>query len=407
MTQRVVIVGGGMVGLAFGVALAAVAGEHLSITILEAAVLPSGTPDPLDTRASAINAHSRDVLAAWGVWDGLEARAQCIRKIHVSNRHRFGSSLMSRADVSRDALGYVCENHYIGRALLERAEALGVRLEAPVDVVGLSPRQPSGYDIQTRDGHGASHNQPADLVLLAEGGRSGLCQQLGIAIERRPTGQVGLVANVVFPGAQQGVAFERFTSSGPFALLPLPTTTPNQQRFNMVWCLTPERADRLSGLPKAALLAEVQQTFGWRLGRALDIGHRSTWRLDRLWALEQVRRGLVVVGNAAHALHPVAGQGVNLSLRDAHVFASVIAGGVREHRDIGDMHLLRSYQDRVIAAQESVVASTDWLATSFTAEAWAALPGSAALAALDTLSPLRRLIAQRGAGLWGESVDVA
>lgn len=392
--QRVLVVGGGMVGMAFAVILAArLPAGQCRITLLEARPMPSGTPDPMDTRATALSLSSRDVLAAAGVWQSLGPELAAITAIHVSNQHRFGSSVITPEDVGDTALGYVVENHHIGRALMARASELAVTLRSPAAVTGLLAPLRSGVEL------GGGEVLDADLVVLADGSQSALRSSLGISVDRRSTGQVATVANVAFAGQQHGTAYERFTPDGPLALLPLPTVRRDESRFNLVWSRSQAQADAMRDADDAGFLSALQAAFGWRLGAAVRVGRRSDWPLDRFFAREQVRPGYLVLGNAAHGIHPVAGQGFNLSLRDAAAFADLAVGAIAAGCPLGDRDLLRRYWSRVADDQRQTVAATDLLSTLFLRRGpLVDLPRDAALAGLDLLPSLRRLIARRGTG---------
>ncbi len=393
---RVLIAGGGMVGLAFAIALAERGGEVLNIELIEARPLPTGDPDPLDSRASALNLHSRALLDSYGVWDSLAPDAAPIRDIHISNQHRFGSTLLHAADVGDEALGYVAENHRIGRALLARAQALGVVLRENASITGLSTMA-SAPGLQMADGQ----QESAELVILADGGHSSLRSALGIGVESLVTGQVAVVANVAFAGEQQGIAFERFTGSGPLALLPL-TSAGSGSRFNVVWSMAEPDAETLAGMAEADFLAALQAAFGWRLGRVEKVGQRTVWPLSRLRAREQSRPGYLVAGNAAHALHPVAGQGFNLSLRDAEAFALAVRRGLADGLSPGETSVLRDYEESVTADQALTMGATDRLATLFNRRGpLLDVPRDMALACLDLSDTLRREVATLGTGQRG------
>ena len=188
------------------------------------------------------------------------------------------------------------------------------------------------------------------------------------------------------------------------ALLPLSDSHRGEQRFNLVWSVATDRAYQLENVDDAGFLHALQAAFGWRLGRALAVGKRSAWTLNRVRAREQVRPGFVVAGNAAHGIHPVAGQGLNLSLRDAatlaHVLASTRPGTDREGDLSGAPELLQRYESLVREDQNVTVGATDLLSTLFTPRgAWLDLPRDAALAALDFVPPARRAVARRGTGI--------
>jgi ubiquinone biosynthesis UbiH/UbiF/VisC/COQ6 family hydroxylase len=388
-----------MVGLAFAIALAHETGGTLDIELIEARPLPNGEPNPLDSRASALNLRSRELLARWGVWSGLADDAAPIRDIHVSNQHRFGSALLAAKDLDTDALGFVAENHRIGRALLARAEDLGVQFRATEAIKELLPPEEGAGLVMT-----SGVVEHADLVVLADGGSSGLRESLGIGVDLLEPGQVAVVANVAFPGQQQGIAYERFTGEGPLALLPLTDESRGRQRFNLVWSMAPEAADALANVSDSEFLKALQSAFGWRLGRAQAVGQRTVWPLSRRRACEQSRPGYLIAGNAAHALHPVAGQGFNLSVRDAASFAAAVAQGLAAGATPGARSVLRDYERRVAADQDLTIGATDTLATLFNRRSVPLdLPRDMALSCLDLSATLRRGVAALGAGQRRES----
>ena len=391
MKPSVLVVGGGMVGLAFGLAVKHALPEA-AVRILEARALPTDTnPNPLDTRASALNLASAAILRRFGVAEQLLPMGAPIRRIHVSNQHRFGSTLMSAEELGEPCLGWVVDNHLIGRALQLVADKQGVVVQAPCDVVRLI----RGHSPAVELGDGSQLS--ADLVIVADGAHSSFREQLGIGADQRDVQQVALVANCLFEGAQQGTAFERFTRHGPLALLPLPHAIPGQQRFNLVWSMAPDQADQYSHVDNGELMSALQQAFGWRLGAVIDMGLRSRWPLIRVRAQEQIRQGYLVAGNAAHGLHPVAGQGLNLSLRNSWALAETVATAAARGEALGSITALRRYEQAVAADQERTVAATDTLATLFSPALWGLnTPRDLALAGLDLVPPLRRWVARQG-----------
>ena len=391
--QQVLILGGGLAGLSFAIALATEA-PSLDITLLEAHPFRSGTPNPMDTRGSALNLHSVELLKHWDLWSALASHTGAIGDIHVSHRGHFGSALMTAEELDVPALGYVVENHELGRALLARAEQLGVTVRAPVRCVSLEAgaEKPA---VLTDEGERLT----ADLVLLAAGVATEWFEGLGIGVEERPTGNHAVVFNASFPGVQQGRAFERFTPHGPLAVLPLPSLTRSEQRFNVVWSVPDKEIETLGSLESEAFISAFQDAFGWRLGRVSDVGQRSQWPLVRLIASEQYRSGFLLVGNAAHTLHPVAGQGLNLSLREAGLLASELAAAVREGQPIGQLGSLNRYLEQAADEQHFITRSTDLLATLFNRRGPILdAPRNLSLALLDLVPAARARVANLGTG---------
>jgi ubiquinone biosynthesis UbiH/UbiF/VisC/COQ6 family hydroxylase len=249
--------------------------------------------------------------------------------------------------------------------------------------------------VQTDDGERLT----ADLVLLAAGVAEAWFEGLGIGVEERPTGNHAVVFNASFPGVQQGRAFERFTSHGPLAVLPLPSLTRSEQRFNVVWSVPDKAIETLGNLGDEAFISAFQDAFGWRLGRISDVGQRSQWPLVRLNASEQYRSGFLLVGNAAHTLHPVAGQGLNLSLREAGLLASELAIAVREGQPIGQLGSLNHYLEHATDEQHFITRSTDLLATLFNRRGLLLdAPRNLSLALLDLVPAARARVANLGTG---------
>lgn len=397
-TQHVLILGGGLAGLAFAVAIAsegdALSGEAVKVTLLEAQAFKAGTPNPLDTRASALNLHSVTLLKDWGIWSKLAPVCGVIKDIHVSHRGHFGSTLMQSRDLGTEALGFVSENHDLGRHLLARAQALGVDVRAPVRCTGLRIDQECPA-LETADGE-VLH---ADLILLASGVTPEWFHTLGISIRERPTQTHALVFNAIFPGRQAGCAYERFTQHGPLAVLPLPSASRHEQRYNVVWSVSEEQVEYLAGLSDERFCEQFQRAFGWRLGAVGAVGRRSQWPLVRSLASEQLRAGFLLVGNAAHTLHPVAGQGLNLSLREADLLAKTLLAALAQGQPLARVSSLRDYISRVGAEQQFVTSSTDLLATLFNSRgALLDAPRNVSLAMLDLVPGARAQIARVGTG---------
>lgn len=383
-----------MVGLSFGLTIRR-ALPDAQVNILEAKPLPDGTPDPLDSRASALNLASQSILSGLGVWVELAKNAGFIRQIHVSNQSRFGSAVIDSSDVGKAFLGYVIENHHIGRALKRKADQLNITVEAPAEVRALDKQGALPAVIMT-DGT----RREADLIIVADGSQSSLREQLGVSCDWRRNGQHAVVANVSFAGSQQGIAFERFTGHGPIAVLPLSDTTPNERRFNVVWSMSEGEAQSLSQANENVFLEAFQGAFGWRLGKALRVGRRNLWPLDRVLVREQTRGGFLVAGNAAHGLHPVAGQGLNLSLRDAANLGAALCQASASDALVSISQTLAAYERTVKVDQDRIVDATDLLSTLFNRRGVLLdLPRDTALSGLDLIAPLRRDIARRGTGL--------
>jgi 2-octaprenyl-6-methoxyphenol hydroxylase len=313
---------------------------------------------------------------------------------------RFGSTLLAAADYRWPALGYVVENAWLGRALLQALQDQGrVELISPAQVVAAEPC-PHGTRVQL--GGGSEARLESRLLVVADGAASGLRDQIGVSVEEKCYRQHALIANIGSALAHGGCAFERFTDQGPLALLPLLPAPGGQHRSALVWTLAPGCAEHLLNCPQDEFLATLQERFGYRLGRLQVVGARNSYPLKLLQSREQVRQGIVVMGNAAHSLHPVAGQGFNLALRDVDTLVDEVAAALAAGRSPGDLGRLQRYQRRARPDQRRTVAFSDRLPALFmNDDALLSVTRDLALSVLDYLPPLKREFVRYAAGVNG------
>lgn len=405
--RDIVIAGGGMVGVSLALQLGALLPGDTGICLVEGFALPEplarGMPDyhpSFDARSTALSYSSRLIYQNIQVWDDLKQWLCPIASVHVSSRGRFGSSLMRADEYGWSALGYVVENAWLGNALIQALYRQGrVEIISPARVVAAVPHG-SGMRLKL-EGQGLS-TVDAALLLVADGAGSGLRELLGVAVREKPYGQHALVANVAFAQPHRGCAYERFTDQGPVALLPLLPSTTGEHRGGLVWTLSPDQANHLQGCPAEEFLHCLQDRFGYRLGRLLQVGERHSYPLALVQSAEQVRQGLVVMGNAAHALHPVAGQGYNLALRDVAQLAAVLAEGMTAGLAPGDLALLQRYQQRQLPDQERTIELSDRLPALFMhSDPALGLARDLALSGLDIVPPLKREFVRYAAGVAG------
>ena len=347
------IVGGGMVGATLALALAPLG---LSVVLIEAVASDALEQPSFDERTTALANGSVRMFRTLGAWPEMERDATPLRRIHVSEQGRFGVARIDAAEQGLAALGYVVPNWAIGRAL--RA-ALGrertVELIAPGRVVGSDVSEDCrSVAIDTGNGQ---RTITARLVVAADGARSLLREQAGIEAERWDYDQTAIVTTMTTQRFHDHVAYERFTTDGPIAVLPL-----RDGRCGIVWTHRPEQADRVLALDDAAFIAELQTAFGMRLGRFVQVGARHAYPLALTRAESHTGPRLAVVGNAAQGLHPIAGQGRNLGRRDAASLAEVLAA---ETHDIGGASPLRAYADWRDEDRRRIVAFTDGLVRMF------------------------------------------
>ncbi len=309
------IIGGGLVGASLALALQAGARERGWMIQLIEPFAPGDEYQPsYDARSTALSYGTRLIYERLGIWAEIARRAEPIRRIHVSERGKFGATRLDASNEGVPALGYVVENAWIGHCLWQALDDTVITRRCPAEVAALEPIE-TGYRLTLADGA----TLDCALAVLADGGRSALREQLGIHVRRRPYGQAALIANVTPGQPHQGLAYERFTEQGPMALLPLP-----DDRCALVWTRSHADAEQLALLDDTPFLEALQQAFGFRLGGFRQVGTRHLYPLALVEAEEQVRSGLVVLGNAAHSLRPIAGQGYNLSLRDVDALADAL-----------------------------------------------------------------------------------
>jgi 2-octaprenyl-6-methoxyphenol hydroxylase len=388
----VAIAGGGMVGLSLAAALAPL---PLSVAVIEPVAPEADLQPSFDARTTALSAGSRRVLEGIGVWAGIAAAATPIRRIHVSERGAFGFARLTAEEQGIAALGYTIENRVLGRALRERCAGIAGLTQVAARARELAPVE-GGLRLVTDQGR----EIVARLVVAADGAQSAVRKALGIEATVSDYGQHAVIAHVDTERFHGYTAYERFTPQGPIAVLPI-----GEGRSAVVWTLAPEAARRALELDDATFIAELQQAFGTRLGRFTRVGRRQAYplALTRSDALTAPRA--VILGNAAQGLHPVAGQGFNLGLRDLAALAELLAeecaaGGAAA--DPGAAALLERYAEWRRPDRDAVIRFTDSLVRGFGLP-FASLRTLRAtgLLAFDLLRPVKQEFARRTMGLAG------
>ena len=385
---HIAIIGGGLVGASLALALQDQAkARGWKIVMIEPFAPGDGFQPSYDARSSALSFGTRQIYEQLGIWRQVERRAEAIRQIQVSDRGRFGSARLDAAEEGVPALGYVVENAWLGQCLWQGLDREVVGWRCPAQVTAMQAIE-GGYRLQLDD----DTSLDCSLAVLADGGRSNLREQLGIHVSHRPYDQSAVIANITPGEPHRGQAFERFTEQGPMALLPLP-----DNRCALVWTRLGTDAKRLVELDERSFLAELQAVFGYRLGALRQVGVRHLYPLALIEAQEQVRPHLVVLGNAAHSLHPIAGQGFNLSLRDVQALAEALSAGPQ---DPGDLATLRAYHDRQRLDQALTIGFSDQVTRLFgTRQPVLATGRNLGLLGLDLLPPAKRWFARQAMGL--------
>jgi 2-octaprenylphenol hydroxylase len=262
-----------------------------------------------------------------------------------------------------DAVGYVIPNAWIGRVLLAQLRTkTNIHLFAPVRVEKLIPQQ-AGAQLIVKSGDDVFELN-TKLAVVADGGDSPLRKSLGIDSNTKDYGQTALIANIAYSEAHKGVAYERFTAQGPLALLPLGESATAKESA-LVLTLPRDQAAEIIELSDEAFLQHLQTRFGHRLGNVTRVSQRHAYELKLVTASEQIRSHIVLVGNAAHFLHPVAGQGFNLSLRDCVCLVDALIQGEAAGKKIGELSVLQDYLDRQALDQTLTIEFSDKLVRMF------------------------------------------
>ena len=387
----VAIIGGGPIGLCAALAL-----RHQAdtISIIEAADLRRAEASGLNARSIALSWSSRQIFRALGIWPNIEAVAAPIRHIHISARGRWGVTRLAADDYDLDALGYVIESQALVRCLLDAIDAdERIELHESASFETIEDGDPVRIRCRQQD---RAQEQQARLVLVADGARSAARAALGIGHETRDYGQSVLICNVEPSQPRDGWAYERFTPQGPLAMLPL-----GGRRYACVWTLDPAGAEAAAELDEAAFCSALQEVFGYRLGVIERSGDRYLLPLRRTRAETLYRGNCVVIGNAANALHPVAGQGFNLALRDVAWLYEAICERSPEGLEPSTIEGLGAdFQTLRDREQRRVIGYGDGLVSLFSNR----LPlvdatRAAALGLLDIIPALKAQVAQSGMGM--------
>ena len=408
--QNVIIAGGGHVGLSFALLLAA---QGIASTIVERNKYPKLSPKEdakrthyLDSRNTALSRRTVQIYQEINLWDQLQSQACRIDSVQVSEQGSFGYAQLNKEEENVESFGQVMENAWLGRKLL-----LAVQQSPLIDLIdgaNVTDVEQSAtsvtltYDTDTEQQQTLS----ADLLVACDGRDSTVRNLLGIGTKDYDYGQTAIVGVVQTDKPHEHVAIERFSPAGPLAVLPLTDAegdgnNPVQAgyRRSVVWvCKSGEEQQYLDD--DALFMATLQKAFGQRAGTFVEAGRRGAYPLTRVLANKQVEGRVVIMGNAAHTLHPVAGQGFNLCMRDAHVLAKMLGNQVLRGEDIGESSMLKAYERARQKDQKRVIRFCDAVVHGFTHPNPAVkLARNVALIAFDKLPNVKPLVANYAMGL--------
>lgn len=384
------IAGGGLAGNCLALALK---DTGIKTTIVEASTREQLQTSPTGDRALALAAGTVKMLDNLGVWQGISQVATAIKQIHVSDRGHFGKVRLSAQKENVDALGYVITAREIETHVANLVNQAGIQVICPARVAGLmSAADEVGASLKQGS---ESSSVTAKLLVGADGGNSSIRKLLEIAQQITEYGQTALITTVKSKLPNKNTAYERFTASGPLAFLPV-----GPYHCSVVWTKSDADAEALMAGNDADFLAELQQCFGYRLGELVLTAPKRAFPLTLIRAQKMVSGRAVIIGNAVHQLHPVAGQGFNLGLRDVVQLAEMLITQFKAGRDIGAADFLNDYakarqkdHDRTIQFTDNVVRifSNDWLAL--------AAVRNLGLALLDHVPAAKALLARHAMGL--------
>lgn len=387
----VIVGGGGMVGLPLAIALAQ---GGLEVVVADAQAPQTLTAEAFDGRVSALAFASVRMFAALGIWERLEGEAQPIRDILITDARlgRAPSPFSLHFDHHEigEPLGHIAENRHIRRAIFAAAEATR----------GLTLRAPAAVRTLITDAHGAAvtlgdgTELRARLAIGADGRASPMREQMGIATIGWSYPQWGIVATVAHSRPHDGVAYEHFLPSGPFAILPM-----TRNRSSLVWTERDDVAPKMMALDDAGFAREVARRFGAHLGETRPAGPRWSYPLGFHLARDYVAQRFALAGDAAHGIHPIAGQGLNLGLKDAAALAEVVLDAARLGRDIGMIDVLERYQRWRRFDAFALAAATDALNRLFSNDSGPVRAvRDLGLGIVDRIPPLRRFFMRHAGG---------
>ena len=353
----IIVAGGGMIGTSLAIALAPL---NLKVAVVESVARGDVQQPSFDDRSTALSRSTQRMFEAMGLWPEIVAASTPITSIHISDKGRFGFAHIDAAEQDVEALGYVVINRVLGQVLQQHLEA-----QSRIDVI--CPGTISAVD-QAADGIEVTVSLDGDdqvctgnVRVAADGANSAVRDMIGISATRVDYEQWAVIGNLRPEEAPRNRAFERFTEEGPVAMLPVA-----DNRAAFVWMNSPERAKRILAMEDEEFIRELQQTFGYRLGRFSTVGKRAAYPLALTKAAGLIARRSVVVGNAAHGLHPVAAQGFNLGMRDVAALCDCVADALSTGRqDVGTAAVLERYAEWRKPDQAKVVRFTDGLVRLF------------------------------------------
>ncbi|EKU38756.1 MULTISPECIES: 2-octaprenyl-6-methoxyphenyl hydroxylase [Acinetobacter] len=400
MQQQVIIVGGGMVGLSLSLMLAK---ANIAVKLLEAVKYPNYDDQNVapyhssfDARNTALSRRSVQIYQKLGLWDALQQHATPILQVHITEQGSFGKARLIAEQEKVESFGQVIENAWLGRVLLTqvRQQPL-IELIDGVQVTALT-QDAEHVHIEARRGEETLKLE--SKLLIAADGRDSFCRQaIGVGVDVHDYDQVAIVTTVQTSKPHEQVGFERFSALGPLALLPLP----GEYRRSVVWPVKKGTENEWLGDENDQhFLTALQQTYGDRAGKFEKTGKRFSYPLSQVLAHKQAVGRVILMGNAAHTIHPVAGQGFNLCLRDADVLVRYLVNQLTTSDDLGNPDNLLAYEQARLSDQQRVIKFCDTVVRGFSNQnPLLKLIRNTGLIAFDVIPGVKPLVANYAMGL--------
>ncbi|MDH2497084.1 FAD-dependent monooxygenase [Acinetobacter baumannii] len=400
MQQQVIIVGGGMVGLSLSLMLAK---ANIAVKLLEAVKYPNYDDQNVapyhssfDARNTALSRRSVQIYQKLGLWDALQQHATPILQVHITEQGSFGKARLVAEQEKVESFGQVIENAWLGRVLLTQVRQQP--LIELIDGVQVTALTQDAEQVHIEAQRGDELLKLESKLLIAADGRDSFCRQaIGVGVDVHDYNQVAIVTTVQTSKPHEHVGFERFSALGPLALLPLP----GEYRRSVVWPVKKgTEGEWLGEENDQHFLDALQKTYGDRAGKFEKTGKRFSYPLSQVLAHKQAVGRVILMGNAAHTIHPVAGQGFNLCLRDADVLLRYLVNQLSASDDIGNPDNLLAYEQARLFDQQRVIKFCDTVVRGFSNQnPLLKLIRNTGLIAFDVIPGVKPLVANYAMGL--------
>lgn len=400
MQQQVIIVGGGMVGLSLSLMLAK---ANIAVKLLEAVKYPNYDDQNVapyhssfDARNTALSRRSVQIYQKLGLWDALQQHATPILQVHITEQGSFGKARLIAEQEKVESFGQVIENAWLGRVLLTQVRQQP--LIELIDGVQVTALTQDAEQVHIEAKRGDEVLKLESKLLIAADGRDSFCRQaIGVGVDVHDYDQVAIVTTVQTSKPHEQVGFERFSALGPLALLPLP----GEYRRSVVWPVKKgTEGEWLGEENDQHFLDALQKTYGDRAGKFEKTGRRFSYPLSQVLAHKQAVGRVILMGNAAHTIHPVAGQGFNLCLRDADVLVRYLVNQLTTSDDIGNPDNLLAYEQARLSDQQRVIKFCDTVVRGFSNQnPLLKLIRNTGLIAFDVIPGVKPLVANYAMGL--------